>query len=556
MDITAISQLVNELQGNTNVKEKKQQGGACKFDGVLNQKVVDSSSEIHELKSILSDISSSSDDTTKLKSKKSLSNDESLNILNLLQMLLSNSFTKSSEVNESDNQASGNDQSQIEPNSSLKNELNVLVQIINQIGSTNQDPGKINTLDNSTVNVVDELLKLLQNKLTTTDNITSATDDNVVSPDKINSNDNYKKSNLEEVLKLLGNIYNSGVASGNDIDQTKVSDILNKLNNDSKINPDESISLTALGNTDDSLLSKELLDLIDKIANSNNDVSTASNVNVENSNILQVSTVNKPSVLLGIVNEISKKLNHNLETKSDKDDANDNVVNVTDSAKNESSSKHLETDIQKIISDIKQGAKGIIVNDNVDYKSSESSSDKDDKFLVSLVKDAPNDKTASEGSFSMNVLLNKDNITTTASEKIMLTKQNIASDIVKTVKYMENTNLKDLTVKIMPKELGEVVIKLTMERGEMKANIIAANKDAFNLINSNLQQINEKITSSNMNIQSFSVNVFNGESSFMHGQGQGQNQGNKERKNANGIEVEDDNLYLDEDELNKVNALA
>ena len=216
-------------------------------------------------------------------------------------------------------------------------------------------------------------------------------------------------------------------------------------------------------------------------------------------------------------------------------------------------------DLQKTISDIKQGTEGFIENQNVDSKSSENSNDKDDKLLISIAKDDTNDKPASEQeNLNLNVVLNKNTITTASPDKIVLSKQNIASDIVKTVKYMESADLKDLTVKIMPKELGEVVIKLTMERGEMKANIIAANKEAFNLINSNLSQINDKIVSSNMNIQSFSVNVFNGETSFNNGNGQGQNQDSREKKNLKGIERKNEKFELseDEDDLNKVNALV
>nr|WP_301282252.1 flagellar hook-length control protein FliK [Clostridium sporogenes] len=91
---------------------------------------------------------------------------------------------------------------------------------------------------------------------------------------------------------------------------------------------------------------------------------------------------------------------------------------------------------------------------------------------------------------------------------------------------MELNNVKDLTVKIMPKELGEVFIKLTMEGGIMKANIGATTKEAYNLLNSNMQLIEDKLQNSGIKVQELSLNIYNEDTTFFK-------QGNEKGENSN-----------------------
>ncbi|HBA04214.1 MAG TPA: hypothetical protein DCW51_09855, partial [Clostridium sp.] len=57
-----------------------------------------------------------------------------------------------------------------------------------------------------------------------------------------------------------------------------------------------------------------------------------------------------------------------------------------------------------------------------------------------------------------------------ASEKpIAITKSELNSDVIKALSYMDKNGIKDLTVKIYPKELGEISISVSMEQGALKA---------------------------------------------------------------------------------------
>lgn len=116
------------------------------------------------------------------------------------------------------------------------------------------------------------------------------------------------------------------------------------------------------------------------------------------------------------------------------------------------------------------------------------------------------------------------NVSVEVNENKMVAKANIVQDMVKSIKYMENNNLKNLTVKVMPKELGEIVIRLTMESGKIKLALNATNKETYSLLNSNLGEISEKLTTANLKIQPAEINVYNGDTTFFSGQFMGDNQ--------------------------------
>ncbi|KOA21011.1 flagellar hook-length control protein FliK [Clostridium homopropionicum DSM 5847] len=147
-----------------------------------------------------------------------------------------------------------------------------------------------------------------------------------------------------------------------------------------------------------------------------------------------------------------------------------------------------------------------------------SSSGKEDKFLKELANldkgevDTKMDKVAS----FINGLNRTITTTNTAevAKNITLSRETFVEDVIKSIKFMDQNNIKEMTVKIVPRELGEVIIKLTLENGAMKANITANNKEAYNLLNSNLQEISSKISNTEIKIQNFSMDLYNGDTTF------------------------------------------
>lgn|GEM_PF-3059123 len=181
----------------------------------------------------------------------------------------------------------------------------------------------------------------------------------------------------------------------------------------------------------------------------------------------------------------------------------------------------------------------------------DASSDKEDKLLKQLtVNDSSKGTMDNVSDKIVNVLnrfetLKLDN-QPIAQGKLTINKATLNEDFIKAVKFMDVNNLKELSVKIIPKDLGEVVIRLSMENGVMKANITAANKDTYNLLNSQLPAINSELAKQNMTIQNFSLSLYNGDNFLFSGDGS--SNGNGKQQNKNGIKV--DNL---EEDLQKEN---
>lgn len=165
---------------------------------------------------------------------------------------------------------------------------------------------------------------------------------------------------------------------------------------------------------------------------------------------------------------------------------------------------------------------------------------KEDKILKDLLMDSDT-KSAKENITDKitNVVTRFENIKTekpvTVEAPVTITKSNFDMDFIKAVKFMDTNNLKELSVKILPKDLGEIVIRLSMDNGVMKANITASNKETYNLLNSQLPSISNQLAEQNMNIQSFNLSLYNGDN-FLFG-GDGGSQGERRQQGRKGTQV-------------------
>ncbi|GEM_PF-4604412 len=159
---------------------------------------------------------------------------------------------------------------------------------------------------------------------------------------------------------------------------------------------------------------------------------------------------------------------------------------------------------------------------------------------------------------SVNTLGNfKDMVPIEADFKPVINKNNFVADIIKSVKYMELNEVKDLTVKVFPKELGEIVIKVVMDGAAMKAQLTTANKDTYNLLNSNMVELNQKLSESPIKIAEFNLNIYYGDTTFFSKDGSEQQQ---HGENSSKIihKIEEDKQPIDKEIIDDraVNLLA
>jgi len=192
------------------------------------------------------------------------------------------------------------------------------------------------------------------------------------------------------------------------------------------------------------------------------------------------------------------------------------------------------------------------------------STEKEDKLLKNLVQqDKPKGVKDVIGDKITNVLtrfevsnLNKQEV---VIDKPVINRTSINTDLIKAVKYMDLNNIKELSVKVMPKDLGQIIIRLTMDNGIMKANITANNKETYDLLNSQLPAISNQLTEQNLSIQSFSLSLGNGDNFLFSGNEGNSGEGQKQKQKSYGVDaIEDENTYIESEagQDSKVNLLA
>lgn len=212
--------------------------------------------------------------------------------------------------------------------------------------------------------------------------------------------------------------------------------------------------------------------------------------------------------------------------------------------------------LKEVLPEIKQA---LASKGNSSEQKEASADKKGEELLKALSADNKSENSDPKISSFMNKFSAVKNESINAvKEPEVINQKNLAGDIIKTLKYMETSSMKNLTVKINPKELGEVVVNITMEAGVMKASITASNKDAYNLIQGNLQDINSRLNNSDVKIANLSLNVYNEDTTYYSNESgrernqQGSSKGNGNVSAAAQAEEVQEESYLD----SNVNKLA
>lgn len=203
--------------------------------------------------------------------------------------------------------------------------------------------------------------------------------------------------------------------------------------------------------------------------------------------------------------------------------------------------------------------------ENLNQNSTEESFSKEENSEEAVLKNILGDKEDNKFSKAVNFMnqfnkvANVENLEVENVENIVATKETLKTDVIKAVKYMELNNIKNLTVKINPKELGELVIRITMESGKMKANITANNKEAFNLLNANLQDITDKLQRGAVKIENFSLNLYEDTTFFSNDKEKGKEGFKGNKKNSTKVNAIENDIIENEnskEDLSNISILA
>ncbi|MEF9952011.1 MAG: flagellar hook-length control protein FliK [Clostridium sp.] len=83
----------------------------------------------------------------------------------------------------------------------------------------------------------------------------------------------------------------------------------------------------------------------------------------------------------------------------------------------------------------------------------------------------------------------------------------IVDVVVESFKTLRLPGRCEMRIKLNPQELGEITIKLVLEKGQVSASISADKKETFAMLQNNIQSLQEKLQSSGVDLHHVSVNL-------------------------------------------------
>lgn len=490
----------------------------------------------------------------------------------------------------------------VNANKNIAVNLNNQKSVIESILSSNNDV-KVNLSDKSLSNVEDtsnnkEMFEV-ESSIINQDGKLLKVDSSIIKQiealvkDKINDLDEKDVNDAEAILlSMIQSLFinNSEQVMESD-DQGKVNNIfemlVNNLGNDKKVLDvqvnnysnmtketsndfiNELVNLLETNNV--SISDEELNQVIDKINNFAELIKEQPKVlNVDN--IKEINNVDSKEIdNTEVVNELVNTIN---------EESNNEEVNIKESIIEEISFTNSKEDVNKTNKEVISKTSDYVKTEETKTSNLENNNessllnqdeadkqfDKEDKLLKSILNDG-NDNSNIINRFTQ-LSSNSTNNINASKENVVVaytTKETIKEDIIKELRYMNSNGVKDLLVRINPKELGEIAIKIVQEDGHMKAILKASSKETYALLSQNSDQMKEQLKNSGIKIQNVDISLYEEDTTYFKGEGfSNQNFSNRHNNSSNSTSTKNDVIINDDDfeedsiieDLNNLNILV
>lgn len=406
----------------------------------------------------------------------------------------------------------------------------------------------------------DSLSKTTEDNKTTVENVSKDINEAIDKTEVIEKIENGTKEEIiEEVMVLLqalnipviGNsnlpikIYlESGNTSSLEFGNTSSLDCINTLKNINYLSEiaDLNISSEPINNNNSNVL--ENIDL--------NEETSSNIINLPIKEIVKTLNLEEDKV---VTKDNIDKLLTVLCDKDGNEIKKDKFIEVVDSSKGESKK------------DTSQGVEMLKMVFNIDKSNGEQKGEEDILAKLMTMDEDINkveDYIVEDTPIFTEVLNSKNDVASSLISEVKpvaVSRETVATDVVSNVKYMVKNQVEQLTVKIYPKELGEITIKIISEDGIMKADIKSTSKETYTLLNSNMEEIKKHLSNESLIIKEVNIGLYE-DTTYYSGQGFS-NEFNDER-NKESYSVEDNdsiNIHKEEneeisEEISNVNLLA
>ena len=406
----------------------------------------------------------------------------------------------------------------------------------------------------------DSLSKTTEDNKTTVENVSKDINEAIDKTEVIEKIENGTKEEIiEEVMVLLQalnipvidnsnlpiKIYlESGNTSSLEFSNTSSLDCINTLKN-----------INYLSEIADLNISSELINNNNSNVLENIDLNEETSSNIINLPIKEiVKTLNLEEDKVVTTDNIDKILTV-LCDKDGNEIKKDKFIEVVDSSKGESKK------------DTSQGVEMLKMVFNIDKSNGEQKGEEDILAKLMTMDEDINkveDYIVEDTPIFTEVLNSKNDVASNIISEVKpvaVSRETVATDVVSNVKYMVKNQVEQLTVKIYPKELGEITIKIISEDGIMKADIKSTSKETYNLLNSNMEEIKKHLSNESLIIKEVNIGLYE-DTTYYSGQGFS-NEFNDERNKENYFVEDNDsiNIHKEEneeisEEISNVNLLA
>ncbi|MFL8675417.1 flagellar hook-length control protein FliK [Clostridioides sp. GD02404] len=252
-------------------------------------------------------------------------------------------------------------------------------------------------------------------------------------------------------------------------------------------------------------------------------------------------------------NMLNKIVNQNVELNKDNTNKSDDVQNLDIMKLRELLDNNTNGDFEVISKTTEEDTKSVDLYNFNSNRMDKLNSNKQREESSDILEKLAGANGNKSGNFSQ--VINKSmDVNKTKNDNVNLKhiESNVMDDSIKAIKHMKTNDIQELTIKLRPKELGDMNIQLLKDSESMKAVVTVFNKDVFDSINKNITDLKQHLELTNVNIKDVSVQMHsdnrNTSDTFDKAFEQQNRQNNQENMNKQGTNSKHNNVVI-EDEI-------